>query len=132
MAEKKVKDKEEKELSKEDIEEENKKLKAELKKKEEKEAKEERKERFNKIMNVILWIILIVWMCICLTDFFLVQKQKDPIFCIKRGTTKYDDGNVKWCLGPGYKTYDYNRSSFNGVQYGPFWIKDASNKTEEN
>ena len=50
------------------------------------------------------------------------------MFCIKKGTTKYDDGEVKWCLGAGYKIYDYNRTSFKAIEFGPFWSKDRSNE----
>ena len=84
------------------------------------------KSTFSKVMNVILWIILLGWMAVCLLDFYKVHNEQEPFFCIKKGVTKYDDGEVKWCLGLGYKVYDYNRSSFEAIEFGPFWSKDRS------
>ena len=31
----------------------------------------------------------------------------------------------------GYKVYRYNRKSFNGIEYGPFWSKDRSAEESE-
>lgn|SRR5574344_18220 len=84
------------------------------------------KSTFQKVMNVVLWIILIAWMAVCLIDFYNVHKEKEPMFCIKTGTTTYSDGTVKWCLGAGYKIYNYNRASFKAIEFGPFWSKDRS------
>ena len=97
-------------------------------KKEKKELKKEEKGKstFNKIMNVILWIVLFVWMAICLVDFFKTRAETDPVFFLKKETIKYDDGEVDSCLGLGYKIYHYKRTSFNGLEYGPFWSKDRS------
>lgn len=89
------------------------------------------KSTFSKVMNVVLWIILLAWMAVCLFDFYKVHNEQEPFFCIKKGTTKYDDGNVNWCLGLGYKVYDYNRKSFSAIEFGPFWSKDRS-ALEEN
>ena len=99
------------------------------KKKLEKKEKDE-KSMFQRVMNVILWIVLFAWMAVCLVDFYKVNQKGDPIFCIKKGVTKYDDGNVNWCLGAGYKVYQYNRKSFKAIEFGPFWSKDRS--AEEN
>ncbi len=99
------------------------------KKEMEKKDKNE-KSLFQRVMNVILWIVLFVWMGVCLVDFYNVHQKKDPIFCIKKGVTKYDDGNVKWCLGAGYKVYQYNRKSFTAIEFGPFWSKDRSAEEE--
>ena len=105
------------------------------KEKEDKELKEEffeekkdKKSLFNRIMNVILWIVLFIWMGICLIDFFKVHQEEEPIFCIKKDVTKYEDGEVDSCLGLGYKIYNYKRDSFKGIEYGPFWSKDRSVK----
>ncbi len=89
------------------------------------------KSLFNRIMNVILWIVLFVWMGICLIDFYKVHQEEDPIFCLKKETTKYDDGTVDSCLGLGYKVYRYKRTSFQGIEYGPFWSKDRSAEESE-
>lgn len=88
------------------------------------------KTTFQKIMNVVLWIILIVWMAVCLVDFYNVKQEKEPMFTFKNGTTKYSDGNVKWYLGAGYKIYKYNRSCYTAIEYGPFWSEDRSVKSE--
>lgn len=91
-------------------------------------AKNGNKEKspLSKIANVVLWIILFVWMGICLIDFYNVHQKKEPVFCITKKTTKYDDGEVNSCLGLGYKVYKYDRQSFNGIEFGPFWSKDRS------
>lgn len=95
--------------------------KVETKKKTKKE-----KSLLSKIINVILWIILLLWMAACMIDFYGVYKEKDPMFCISKGQTKYEDGTVDWCIGAGYKIYHYNRKSYNAVEFGPFWIEDRS------
>ena len=95
------------------------------KKKLEKKEKNE-KSMFQRVMNVILWIVLFAWMAVCLIDFYKVLQKSDPIFCIKTGVNKYEDGNVKWCLGAGYKVFQYNRKSFKAIEFGPFWSKDRS------
>lgn len=89
------------------------------------------KSAFQRISNVVLWVLLIFWMGICLIDYFNVHNESEPYFCIKSGVTQYDDGEVKWCLGLGYKIYDYNRASFNAIEYGPFWSKDRTAKEEK-
>ena len=101
----------------------------------EKASKKEKKNKgekstFSKVMNIVLWVILLAWMAICLYDFYKVHNEKDPFFCIDKGVTEYEDGNVKWCLGLGYKVYDYNRDSFSAIEFGPFWSKDRSVKEE--
>ena len=64
-------------------------------------------------------------------DFYKTHKEEEPMFCIEKGTTKYDDGTVDWCLGAGYKIYHYKRNSFTGIEYGPFWLKDRSNEESD-
>jgi hypothetical protein len=99
------------------------------KKKLEKKDKEE-KSMFQRVMNVILWIVLFAWMAVCLIDFYKVHQKQDPIFCFKKDVTHYNDGDVKWCLGPGYKVFQYNRKSFQAIEFGPFWSKDRSAEEE--
>lgn len=101
----------------------------------EEDSKKKKKEKgekstFSKVMNVVLWVVLLVWMAICLIDFYKVHEEKDPYFCISKGVIKYDDGEVDWCLGLGYKVYNYNRKSFKAIEFGPFWSKDRSVKEE--
>ena len=81
-------------------------------------------------MNVVLWIVLFIWMGVCLIDFYNVHQEKEPMFCIKTGTNEYEDGNVDWCLGAGYKIYHYNRKSFKAIEFGPFWSKDRTAEEE--
>ena len=102
-------------------------------KKEKKKLKKDEKEKsaFSRIMNVFLWIVLFLWMGVCLIDFYKTHKEEEPIFCLKKETTKYEDGTVDSCLGLGYKIYHYNRKSFNGIEYGPFWSKDRSNEESD-
>ena len=95
------------------------------------DEKKDKKSLFSRIMNVILWIVLFVWMGICLIDFYKTHQEEEPIFCLKKETVKYDDGTVDSCLGLGYKIYHYKRTSFNGIEYGPFWSKDRSNEKKE-
>ena len=90
------------------------------------EEKKEKKSLFNRIMNIVLWIILFVWMGICLIDFFNTRAGKEPVFCLKKETTSYSDGNVATCTGLGYKIFNYRRTSFSGVEYGPFWATDRT------
>ena len=92
----------------------------------EKPKKEWKDTAFYKVTNVILWIVLFVWMAICLVDFYQTHQEKEPMFCLKKEVTKYDDGNVRSCLGLGYKVYHYNRKSFKAIEFGPFWSKDRS------
>lgn len=94
------------------------------------DAKEDKESTFNKVMNVILWIVLFVWMAICLVDFYKTHKRQEPIFTFKHETVKYEDGEVDSYLGLGYKIYDYKRKCFNGIEYGPFWSKDRSLEEE--
>ncbi len=97
---------------------------------EKKQKNKGEKSTFSKIMNIVLWVILIGWMVICLTDFYNVSKEKEPMFCIKKETTKYDDGTVDMCLGLGYKVYNYKRASYSAIEFGPFWSSDRSAETK--
>jgi len=94
------------------------------------EEKKDKKSTFSRVLNIFLWIVLFVWMGICLIDFFNTKSEKEPIFCLKKETTTYNDGKVYTCTGLGYKVINYRRTSFSGNEYGPFWSKDrtADNK----
>ena len=95
------------------------------------ESKKENKKVVSKIISIVLWILLFLWMGACLLDLNRTHKEKDPLFCIKKETIKYEDGEVDSCLGLGYKIYHYKRASFNGIEYGPFWFKDRSNENKK-
>lgn len=76
-----------------------------------------------KILNVLFWVVIIALLGIWLTDFFMVQNEKKPIFCVKQNEIKYDDGTVNECWGLGYKVYEYHRKSINiSTQFSPFFI----------
>ena len=90
------------------------------KKKEEKE-----KSTFSKVINVVLWVIVIAWMAIILTDFSITYFfNKDPLFCINEETHKYDDGEVYICTEIGFKFFRYDRSSYTARQFGGFWTQE--------
>lgn len=93
-----------------------------------KEEKKDKKNIFIKILDILLWIILIGWMAIVFMDYYRVTNEKEPKFCIKEETIQYEDGTVESCTGLGYKVYEYNRDSFDAIEFGPFWAKDRSDK----
>ncbi len=137
------------EKEKETVEKEEKEVKEEKKEtkkknKDDEEFYETKKEKstFQRVMNVILWIVLIVWMVICLIDFFRVQAKQDPIMCIfgKETTTytekdessaTYGEGTVDRWTGLGYRVYRYKRANYDGIEYGPFWIGDRTATVEK-
>ena len=95
------------------------------------DLKRSRKEKrlISKVLNIILWVVLIGWAIIVVTDYLNINKDKEPKFCwFNEKVTKYDDGEVIECTGLGYKVIKYNRTSFKAKEFGPFWIKDRSNK----
>lgn len=109
------------------MEEEKKEEVVETSKKEKKQEKE-KKNIFVRILDKVLWLVLIAWIGICVVDYINVVNEKEPQFCIKKETITYDDGTVDVCRGAGYVTYHYQRKSYNGYEFGPFWTKDRSNK----
>lgn len=80
----------------------------------------------SKVINTIIWIVLIFWMITVITDYINVKKEKDPIFCWGEKTTEYSDGNVVQCTGLGYKVYKYNRETLKAIEFGPLWTKDRT------
>lgn len=95
------------------------------------DAKEDKESVVTKILNVLLWIIIFIWIAICLIDFYKTKKREEPLFTFKHEVTKYDDGQVDSYLGFGYKIYNYKRKCFDGIEYGPFWTKDGSIDSEK-
>lgn len=96
------------------------------------ESTQTKKEKsvLSKTINITLWTLLFIWMGVCLIDFYNVNKEKEPMFCLKKGSTKYQDGSVDWCIGAGYKVQYYNRESFNAIEFGPIWSKDRSKEAK--
>ncbi len=79
---------------------------------------------FRKIFDIIFWLAFAILAFIWIIDFINVNNEKDPIFCINENTYEYDDGQIKECIGLGYKVYNYNRTSTGtGYEFGPFFIK---------
>lgn len=94
-----------------------------------KDAKDDKKKNtIIKILDIVLWVILIGWMVIVFMDYYRVTNEKEPKFCIKEETIQYEDGTVESCTGLGYKVYEYKRDSFKAIEFGPFWAKDRSEK----
>ena len=92
-----------------------------------KEKKEKRgRSLIVRIFDILIWIVLLGWMAICITDFVQVQREEKTVFCKKYTTEEYSDGNVESCTGLGYKVINYNRKCYKAVEYGPFWAKDRS------
>lgn len=85
-----------------------------------------KEEKLKRILNISLWALLFIWMAFCITDFILAKTDNKPVFCTFSKTTKYDDGNVKSCIGLGYKVYAYDRDSYSGIEFAPLWGKDKS------
>lgn len=91
----------------------------------EKKVKEKKgKSIFVRIINLIIWIVLIAWAFCLITDYLNATNEKDPKFCISEETKEYSDGNVYICTGPGYKLIKYNRASYTATQFGGFWIEE--------
>ena len=77
-----------------------------------------------KILNIAFWVVFALVMAIWLIDFFEVRADNDPRFCINEKVHQFDDGQVKECLGLGYKVYQYDRDSMKGAtQFSPFFVK---------
>ena len=98
------------------------------KEKEDKKEKEffEEKTLSSKIINVVLWVIVFVWMGICLVDYFRTRQNEKPFFTFAKHEEKYSDGIVTRYTGLGYRIHIYERESYMGADYGPFWSKDKS------
>lgn len=96
-----------------------------VKKDAEKEVKRAKgKSGFAKFLNTLLWIIVFAWMAVCVTDYIMATKEKDPIFCLKEETKEYEDGKVYICTGLGYKYFKYDRKSYSATQFGGIWIQE--------
>ena len=79
-----------------------------------------------RLFDILLWVLLLGWMAICITDFIQVQREAKTVFCRKFEVTEYPDGTVESCTGLGYKVFYYKRTSYKAFEFGPFWSKDRS------
>lgn len=75
------------------------------------------------IIKVLIILLVVAWIVIIFIDSFRTKEEKDPMFCIKERTIKYDDGETYECIGLGYKMYRYNRKC-SAVHFGPFFLKE--------
>jgi len=102
--------------------------------KQEKKNKKKGRGAFRKFLNTILWIVVIIWVAVCLVDFFKVRNSEDPIFCLKKETIETGTGTAEVCTGLGYKAYLYNCNSSDGKiyegarEFGPFWTESVCDK----
>lgn len=99
------------------------------KKREKIERPEETKKRsiVSRVINIALWIVLLGWMALVVTDYIHVKNEEKPQFCwFNEKTTDYSDGTVTECTGLGYKVINYNRTSFKAIEFGPFWTQDRT------
>lgn len=77
-----------------------------------------------KVWDVFFWVAFIIILSIWIVDYIRVNKEKDPMFCLKNETIEFDDGTVSKCTGLGYKVYNYDRESLDkGIEFGPFFAK---------
>lgn len=82
-----------------------------------------KKSTFGKIINIIIWLVVLGWLCIFMYDFINTVSEKDPVFCLDRTTENNSDGTVKICEGIGYKVFDYDYGSIKALEFAPFWNK---------
>ena len=82
----------------------------------------------SKIVNYVLWGLLIFWMGMCVTDFIRTKQDNKPVFTFAKKTTLYVDGEVTRYTGLGYRVYVYERDSYRHVSFGPIWAQDQSEK----
>lgn len=77
-----------------------------------------------KLIDIVFWIVIIAVLVIWTTDFIMLKVGKNPIFCLKNIDHIYEDGITKECVGFGYKTFQYERTSINKkTQFGLFFIE---------
>jgi len=90
----------------------------------------DKKQMFKKISNIALWILLLSWMTMCTVDFILSRQERETVFTFINQKVLYEDGHVLKRTGLGYRVNYYNRESYSGIDFGPFWLKDASKNIE--
>lgn len=82
------------------------------------------------IISGILWVLVVVGIVIIFTDYTLVKKDKDPIFCIKYEVKENIDGNTSICTGFAYKYYHTIGSGYISKKFVPIWQKDVEDMHE--
>lgn len=78
------------------------------------------------VLKVLAIILVVSWISMVFIDYFKAKDEKDPLFCIKKETKIYSDGEVFACTGLGYKMYRYEREKIRAIEFGPFYIKERT------
>lgn len=76
------------------------------------------------VLKITILVILFLWIVAVFTDYFMVRKGKEPLFCLSETVTNYKDGNSTICTGVGYKAIRYNRTCLTATEFGPFTIEE--------
>lgn len=77
-----------------------------------------------RIFNIFFWVSIIILAFIWVSDYARVRENKEAKYCISTKIHEFEDGSVKECIGLGYKTYKYERTSMSaGIEFGPFFMK---------
>ena len=75
-----------------------------------------------KIIRLIIYVVVVIWLVIVLFDYLRFTSQLDPKLCLKKETHEYNDGRVYECTGLGYKVFKYDRTSLKMSQFGPMFF----------
>ena len=84
------------------------------------------REKIKKIFDIVISIIVFGILGAWLVDFYNYYQGNEPALCIKEEVYEYEDGKTKSCTGLGYKVYIYERSSIEGMEFGPFWLEERN------
>ena len=68
-------------------------------------------------------ILVIAYMVLIVAERVRYNQNLPMLVVLKEETINYDDGHVYVYWGLGYKTIIYERTSFNGKYFGPFFEK---------
>ncbi len=75
------------------------------------------------VFNIVFWVAITGLAIIWITEFILVNQEKEPMFCLETTIHEFEDGTVEECTGIGYKVYEYDRETLKATEFGPFFIK---------
>lgn len=82
-----------------------------------------KKSFISKLINLIIWLVVLGWAGILVYDFVNVLREKEPMFCLEKTTETTSDGTVNICEGVGYKVFNYDYGSLKALEFAPFWNK---------
>lgn len=84
-----------------------------------------------KIFLIIIGLIIVMGLAFFAVDYFRVQKQEEPIFCIK--TTTHRDGGTQEYIGFGYKIIDFNTlNGYDEIKIGTWFMNYEDFQNEMN